>query len=163
MKRSVLVLIITMEAWSVTCVTSVHVHWAGQCWGFWDKECVSSLIFTHIRTLTCPSNMLEVRTLELDLVHFVILLVNGVFINFYWSVDALQCVSWDIWILVWIYGSIHILVVCIHGSHPCHLWALSRVLCAIQWVLTSYLLHTLFIHSNVYMNDLLRTVSIREN
>lgn len=65
--------------------------------------------------------MLEVRTLELDLVHFVILLVNGVFINFYWSVDALQCVSWDIWILVWIYGYIHILVVCIHGSHPCHL------------------------------------------
>ena len=80
------------------------------------KKCLSSLIFTHIRTLTRPSNMLEVRTLELDVV-----LVNGVFINFYCSVDALQCVSLDIWILVWIYGYIHILDVCVHGSHPCHL------------------------------------------
>ena len=33
----------------------------------------------------------EVRPLELDLVHFLILLVNDVFINFYWSIDALRC------------------------------------------------------------------------
>ena len=53
--------------------------------------------------------------------------------------------------------------ICIHISHLCHFRTSSRDLCAIQWVLISYLLHTLFVHTNVYMNDVLRTVGVRES
>ena len=99
----------------------------------------------------------EVRTLEVDLVHFLILLVNDVFINFYWSVDALRrCISFC--------GTTRrIRYMCVYISHLSHLRALRRVLCAVQWVLISYLLYTLFMHSNVYVNDVLRTVGVREN
>lgn len=53
--------------------------------------------------------------------------------------------------------------VCVY-IHLSHLRALRRVLCAtVQWVLISYLLYTLFMPSNVYVNAVLRTVGVREN
>lgn len=134
-KRSALVLIITVEAGQFLGLHQYMSTGLDSAGASGTRVCF--LTYFH----TCNK---EVRTLEVDLITLSDLLVNDVYYEFYWRVDASRR-----WPLISKVQQRPNGYMCVYISHLSHLRALRRVLCAVQWVLISYLLYALFMPSNV--------------